>query len=69
MERLSKKGLLYAFKHRFFWQCMDTKRDKDLFDNLFKQKNYLGEIVKSKVSILMNTYNSDKFIKESINMF
>ena len=38
MERLSKKGLLYAFKHRFFWQCMDTKRDKDLFDNLFKQK-------------------------------
>ena len=25
------------------------------------------EIVKSKVSILMNTYNSDKFIKESIN--
>ena len=38
MERLSKKGKLYAFKHRFFWQCMDTKRDRDLFEDLFKQK-------------------------------
>ena len=30
LEKLSKKSELYAYKHSGFWQCMDTKRDKDL---------------------------------------
>lgn len=29
LERLSKAGKLTAYKHRGFWQCMDTKREKD----------------------------------------
>lgn len=38
MEILAKKNKLYAFKHNGFWQCMDTKRDKELLDSLFKEK-------------------------------
>ena len=29
LEKTSKNGQLVAFKHYDFWQCMDTKRDKD----------------------------------------
>ena len=29
MEMLTKKNQLIAFKHYNFWQCMDTKRDRD----------------------------------------
>ena len=32
LENLSSKGQLAAFKHEGFWQCMDTKRDKDFMD-------------------------------------
>jgi len=28
---------LAAFKHRGFWQCMDTKRDKDKLDEILKK--------------------------------
>jgi len=35
---LSKKNELFAYKHRGFWQCMDTKRDKDLLEKVFKVK-------------------------------
>ena len=30
--KLGKKNCLFAFKHRGFWQCMDTMRDKELLD-------------------------------------
>ena len=29
LEYLSKENELAAFKHKGFWQCMDTKRDRD----------------------------------------
>ena len=29
LEQMTKKRQLMAFKHEGFWQCMDTKRDKD----------------------------------------
>lgn len=35
---ISKKKELLAFKHSGFWQCMDTKRDKDLLEKIFKSK-------------------------------
>ena len=38
MEKLYKKKELMAFKHHGFWQCMDTKRDKDKLHNLLKSK-------------------------------
>ena len=37
-EELSKKKQLLAFKHTGKWFCMDTKRDKDNLDYLFKLK-------------------------------
>jgi glucose-1-phosphate cytidylyltransferase len=32
LERASKNNQLLAFKHNGFWQCMDTKRDKDFLE-------------------------------------
>ena len=37
-EELSKKKQLLAFKHTGKWFCMDTKRDRDNLNNLFKLK-------------------------------
>jgi glucose-1-phosphate cytidylyltransferase len=34
LEKAAEMGQLAAFKHEGFWQCMDTKRDKDMLDNL-----------------------------------
>ena len=38
MEIASKKKQLMAFKHNGFWQCMDTKRDKDYLDKILRSK-------------------------------
>lgn len=40
LEKLSKKGELYAYKHSGFWQCMDTVRDKEILEKHLKNKNY-----------------------------
>ena len=29
LERAAQMGELMAFRHKGFWQCMDTKRDRD----------------------------------------
>lgn len=34
LERLAKEGELMSFPHHGFWQCMDTKREKDLLESL-----------------------------------
>lgn len=39
LEKLTKNKQLLAYKHKSFWQCMDTKRDKDKLEQLLK-KNY-----------------------------
>lgn len=41
LEMLSKQGQLYAFKHKGFWQCMDTLRDKEILEKSLKQKKHL----------------------------
>ena len=38
LEKAAKKNQLYAFRHNGFWQCMDTKRDKDNLENILKTK-------------------------------
>jgi len=38
LEIISKKKELIAFKHEGFWQCMDTKRDRDKLDIILKKK-------------------------------
>jgi len=37
-ETLAKEQKLAAFKHDGFWQCMDTKRDKDKLNKILKSK-------------------------------
>ena len=39
LEKISKKKQLIAFKHKGFWQCMDTKRDRDQLETLFKKNS------------------------------
>lgn len=34
LENAARKGELMAYRHEGFWQCMDTKRDKDYLDEL-----------------------------------
>lgn len=38
LEKLSKLGQLSAYKHRGFWHCMDTPRDKKILENIIKKK-------------------------------
>ena len=35
LEQTASMGELMAYKHEGFWQCMDTKRDKDLLEELW----------------------------------
>ena len=39
LEKISKKKQLAAFKSYDFWQCMDTLRDKDSLNRIWKSKN------------------------------
>ena len=38
LEKVTKKRQLAAFRHEGFWQCMDTKRDKDKLNKILKSK-------------------------------
>ena len=40
LEKLVKTKKLSAFKFKGFWQCMDTKRDKDRLEKIFKSKSF-----------------------------
>ena len=35
LEQAASNGELIAYKHNGFWQCMDTRRDKDLLEKLW----------------------------------
>lgn len=37
LETLASEGNLMAFEHTGFWQCMDTMRDKELLETLWKE--------------------------------
>ena len=36
LEQAAKMGELMAYRHEGYWQCMDTKRDKDHLEELWK---------------------------------
>jgi len=40
LEKITKKKQLVAYKHKGFWQCMDTKRDKDYLDQIIKKVKF-----------------------------
>ncbi len=35
LEKVAEMGQLSAYKHQGYWQCMDTKRDKDTLEELW----------------------------------
>ena len=35
LEKVAKEGELMAYKHNGYWQCMDTKRDRDNLEDLW----------------------------------
>ena len=37
LEKATKAGELMAYKHKGFWHCMDTKRDHELLESLWKK--------------------------------
>lgn len=37
LEKLAEEKQLAAYKHKGFWQCMDTQRDKTLLENLWSK--------------------------------
>ena len=36
LERLAAEGQLMSYSHSGFWQCMDTKREKDMLEKLWE---------------------------------
>jgi glucose-1-phosphate cytidylyltransferase len=36
LERAARMGELMAYRHEGFWQCMDTKRDRDSLEDLWQ---------------------------------
>ena len=36
LERLAENGELMSYIHKGFWQCMDTKREKDILEKYWK---------------------------------
>jgi len=40
IEKACKQNQLNAFKHHGFWQCMDTKRDKDYLEKILRGKKF-----------------------------
>ena len=37
MEKLSKQKQLVGYKHKGFWQCMDTLKEKEYLTSLIKK--------------------------------
>ena len=40
LEKATKIKQLYAFKHKGFWKCMDTYRDKIVLEKTFKETKF-----------------------------
>ena len=40
LEKATSKKQLFAFKHNGFWKCMDTSRDKQVLEQIFKNKSF-----------------------------
>lgn len=39
LERLASEGQLLSYVHSGFWQCMDTKKEKEYLEELWKEGN------------------------------
>ena len=41
LEKLALENQLVAFRHKKYWQCMDTRREHDLLKQIWKSKKIL----------------------------
>lgn len=39
LEKVASEGQLMSYLHTGYWQCMDTKREKDMLENLWQSGN------------------------------
>ena len=39
LEKAASVGELMAYHHKGYWQCMDTKRDRDHLEELWRAGN------------------------------
>ena len=46
LEHISKMGELMVYRHNGFWQCMDTKRDRDMLEEMWSLNNALWALGK-----------------------
>ena len=44
LNYFKNKNFLFAFKHEGFWKSLDTLKDKNDFNLLYKQKKYLWKL-------------------------
>jgi glucose-1-phosphate cytidylyltransferase len=44
LEKAAQMGELMAYRHSGFWQCMDTKRDRDYLEELWKNGAALWKV-------------------------
>lgn len=40
LEKIVRIQQLSAFKHEYFWQCVDTRRDIESLENFYKKNNF-----------------------------
>lgn len=44
LEQVARMGELMAYRHNGFWQCMDTKRDRDILEELWQSGGALWRV-------------------------
>lgn len=44
LMKLAAEGQLMSYQHKGFWQCMDTKREKDILEQLWKDHKALWKV-------------------------
>ena len=44
LEQVARMGQLMAYRHEGFWQCMDTKRDRDTLEDLWGAKEAAWQV-------------------------
>ncbi|MFA5095779.1 MAG: glucose-1-phosphate cytidylyltransferase, partial [Candidatus Omnitrophota bacterium] len=47
LERLARDNQLDAYKHKGFWKCMDTLRDKTEFEQLWESGDAAWKVWKT----------------------